>query len=336
MPPTPTDQHTIRTVAEAAGVSVSTVSRVLNDRPGVKARTKQVVLEAIERLDYTPNLTARELSFQQAVRVGLNESYGSRRLTPFATIYRERLFKELYQQGLRFEDVPSSADGMPERLTDVMVLTGLLDDDPRIPYLKECGVPFVVLGEAQGSYGVVSDDYNGGYRVAEHLARLGHKDVLAVTGGSNRSRTAHFNTLGQAAFERRRGFAAGLEASGIPFGPERLLRGDFTTLGAFIAVSRVLREKRPVSALFAFSDEMAEGVIAAVEEAGLSVPDDVSVVGYDDLPEIGATFTTVRQDVAAFATTTVELIGEARAGKPSRFVKLPVQLVVRGTTARRR
>ena len=328
-------RKTIHAVAEAAGVSVSTVSRVLNDRPGVKERTRRIVLDAIERLDYTPDLTARELSLGQVTRVGLNSSYGNRRLTPFATVFRERLFGELYQRGFRFEDVPSLNNGMPARMTDVMVLTGLLDDDPRVPFMRERGIPFVVLGDVKDAHSVASDDYSGGCRAAEHLLRLGHRDMLAVTGGSSRPRTAHFNTLGQAAFERQRGFENALEAAGVPFGPERVVRGDFTALGAFLAVSRALKETK-FSAVFAFSDEMAEGAVAAVEEAGLSVPDDVSVVGYDDLPEIGETFTTVRQDIAAFATSTVELLREALASEPPRHVTLPVTLVVRGTTSRRR
>ena len=322
-------------MAAAAGVSASTVSRVLNNRPGVKSRTRQIVLDAIERLDYTPDLTARELSFGQITHVGLNSAYGNRRFSPFATVFREKLFRELYQQGFRFEDVPNLSNGMPERLTDVMILTGLLDDDPRVSYLLEHHVPFVVLGNVE-AHSVASDDYDGGYRAGQHLVRLGHRDLLAVTGGSTRPRTAHFNTLGQAAFERQRGFEDALGEAGITLGPERVVRGDFTSLGAFLAVSRALKAGTVFSAVFAFSDEMAEGAVAAVEEAGLSVPEDVSVVGYDDLPEIGETFTTIRQDISAFVRSTIDLIREAQAGEPPRHVTLPVTLVVRGTTSKRR
>ena len=332
----PANKQTIHAVAAAAGVSASTVSRVLNNRPGVKTRTKAAVLETIQKLNYTPNLTARELGLRQVTHVGLNTSQGNRRLTPFATVFREQLFGELYQQGLRFADISTGADGMPAETPDVMVLTGLLDDDPRVAHLLGRGVPFVVLGDVDNSHSVASDDYDGGRQAAEHLLRLNHKEVLVVTGGSGRARTAHFTTLGQAAFERERGFADALAAAGVPYGSERVVQGEFTTLGAFIGVSRALASGPAFSAVFALSDEMAEGAIAAVEEAGLRVPDDVSVVGYDDLPEIGETFTTVRQDIATFVTTTVDLIKEALERKPPRHVKLPVQLVVRGTTARRR
>ena len=331
-----TSNQTIHAVAAAAGVSVSTVSRVLNDRPGVKARTKQIVLDTIERLNYTPDLTARELSFRQAARVGLTTSYGNRRLTPFATLFREQLFKELYQQGFRYEDVSALPTGMPERVTDVMILAGLLDDDPRVAYMRDRGVPFVVLGDADNTHSVVSDDYQGGYQAAEHLLRLNHKDVLLVSGGSPRPHKPQFTTLGQAAFERQRGFGDALAAAGVPFGPKQVLPGDFTTLGGFLAVDRALKAGAEFSAVFALSDEMAEGAVTALEEAGLRVPGDVSVVGYDDLPEIGETFTTVRQDIGGFVATTVDLLREALEGEPPRHVKLPVKLVVRGTTAKRR
>lgn len=329
-------RQTIHAVASAAGVSAATVSRVINGYPGVRERTRETVLAAIERLNYTPNLSARELSSRQTSLVGLNSVHKGRRFTPFDTLFREQLFAQLYQQGFRHEDVPASATSLPEWTTDVMLLGHVLDDDPRVPYLNEKGVPFVVLGEAKNAFSVAPDDYGGGRQAAEHLLRLGHEDILLVTGGSARPRTAHLTTMGQAAFGRQRGFEDTLEAANLSLPRERVVRGDFSTLGAFLATSRALRAGLSFSAIFALSDEMAEGAIAAVEEAGLRVPDDISVVGYDDLPEIGESFTTIHQDIPEFVRVALELIQEALASKPLRQVVIPVQLVVRGTTTKQR
>ncbi len=107
-------------------------------------------------------------------------------------------------------------------------------------------------------------------------------------------------------------------------------------LGAYRALRRALDAGRRFSAVFAASDEMAQGAVAALEDAGLGVPRDVSVVGFDDLPEFGEGLTTVRQDIGKVAETAVTLLKEGLAGKPVRHEVIPVQLVVRGTTARRR
>ena len=301
-------KKTIYAVAVEAGVSAATVSRVLNNRPGVHERTKQSVLAAVERLNYTPSLSARELSSKQVTQIGLSNAYGNRRLTPFNTIFRERLYKELYQQGFRFDDIASLSNGKLERPSDIMILNGLADDDPRISHLKTAEIPFVVIGETEDSFSVAADDYSGGVKAAEHLIRLNHRDMLVVTGGSARPRTAHFSSLGQAAFERQRGFEDALTKVNITLGPERVVRGEFTSLGAFLAVSRALKAGVAFSAVFALSDEMAEGAIAALEDTGLTVPADVSVIGYDDLPEVGETFTTIRQNIEDLTEATVVLI----------------------------
>jgi len=140
----------------------------------------------------------------------------------------------------------------------------------------------------------------------------------------------------QAFQDRHRGYCTALEEANIPVRPELMLGGDFTSLGGYRAIRRALEKGLEFSAVFAASDEMAIGIIAALEDAGLKVPVDVSVVGFDDLPEIGEELTTIRQDIAKLAATTVTLLKEGLAGKPVRQERLPVQLIVRGTTTRRR
>ncbi len=319
LPPRPT----IGDVAEAAGVSTGTVSRVLNARPGVSPATKAAVLEVVSRLGYRPDSAARQLSGGRGNRIGFHVSPRSGRFSPFYMLFMEYLVAEFQGAGYRLEDVPSRPDGLPARLPDGLVLLGVHDDDLRIPYLEARGVPFVLEGHAPGRRWVRADDYGGATAATGHLLRLGHTGIVHVSG----------DPLGQAAFERARGYRDALQGAGVP--ALGALDGAFTVLGAYRAVRRFLETGTTFSAVFAASDEMAQGTIAALEDAGLRVPADVSVVGFDDLPEFGEGLTTVRQDVAQVAGTAAALLQEALSGLPVRHAVVPVQLVVRKTTSRR-
>lgn len=315
---------TIQDVAQAANVSTGTVSRVLNGRPGVKATTKIAVLEAVTKLEYRPDTAARQLSGGRAKRIGFHVSAHNSRFSPFYMLFMERLIDGFEGDGYRLEDIPSRPDGLPARLPDGMVLFGVHDDDLRIPYLQAQGVPFVLEGHAPGQRWVRADDLSGGRQATEHLVRLGHTDILHLGG----------DLSGQAAFDRLHGYQDVLIKNGLT--PLEPLNGDFSVLGAYRAVRRALDVGTHFSALFAASDEMAQGSITALADAGLQVPGDVSVVGFDDLPEFGEGLTTVRQDIAKVAETAVALLKEGLAGEPVRHEIVAVQLVVRGTTARRR
>ncbi|MEX2540966.1 MAG: LacI family DNA-binding transcriptional regulator [Trueperaceae bacterium] len=319
-------RSTIGDVALAAGVSTGTVSRVLNDRAGVHPATREMVLATIERLGYRPDAVARTLSFRQPTRIGLNVGAGSRRLTPFFMLFLESLIGELSSDGYLLEEIANGPDGLPERLADAFVLFGAHDDDIRLSYLSELGVPFVLLGHAEGVRWVMPDDRDGGHQATSHLLRLGHERIVHLSGLMHN----------QAFLDRHEGYRAAMRDAGAPLAPELLVDGDFSSLGAYRAVRRALAADIGFSAVFAASDEMAVGAIAALQDCGLKVPLDVSVVGFDDLPEIGEALTTVRQDIPRLATVTVALLKEAVAGKQPANAIVPVQLIARGTTARRR
>ena len=320
-----TARITIQDVASAAGVSTGTVSRVLNNRQGVKPKTRQTVLQVIERLEYQPDQTARELSFRQATRIGLHIR-GIRRLTPFYMLFLEHLISELQLGGYRLEEIPSRSDGLPQYLTDGMILFGAHDDDPRLQYVQEKDIPFVLIGHRDGVRWVAPDDYDGGLQATHHLLRLGHERILHVTGA----------LLGQGEYDRYSGYHDALSEAGLEPDRALLVDGEFTSLGAYRAVRKALEQGLSFSAVFAASDEMAVGTIAALEDMGLKVPTDISIVGFDDLPEIGEGLTTVRQDISSIAASAVTLLKEGLAGERVRHEVVPVNLVVRGTTARRR
>ncbi len=329
---------TIHDVATEANVSVSTVSFVLNNRPGISEEKTRAVLEAATRLNYKPDQAARELSSKGIKTIGLSDSLYGRRLGAFSVLYREQLFSELQRRGFKCEELPTRSDGLPERVSDLIVLIGLLDDDPRLHYLREHTIPFVALGHADGDdvRWVAQDNYGGGRQATEHLLRLKHRDILFVSGDSSKEGIVIAPFLAKVSHERYRGYAEALHHAGVAIKPELLLDTDFTTLGSYRVVAKAIKRGLSFSAVFAISDGLAVGVIAALEDAGLRVPLDVSVVGFDDMPEVGESLTTIRQDIPLLAASTVELVQEAFGRKVPRHIEIPVQLIVRGTTARKR
>ncbi len=322
------NKATIADVAKAAGVSTGTVSRVLNGRSGVKAQTKAQVLATIEELGYKPDAAARELSANQGKRIGLHVATGERRmvLIPYFMLFLEHLVEELQNDGFRLFEIPSRADGLPEYLTDGVVLLGAYEDDPRVTHLQREEVPFVLIGHGEEVRSVAPDDLDGGRQAARHLLKLGHTDIVHVSGFMN----------SQASFDRYEGFKEVLGEAGLEFSKDHLLDGEFTSLGAYRALRKAFERGLRFSAVFTASDEMALGVIAALEDVGLRVPVDVSVVGFDDLPGVADKLTTVRQDIRQIAAAAVTLLQEGLRGEPVRSETLPVQLVVRSTTSRKR
>lgn len=323
---------TIQEVADHAGVSIGTVSRVLNERPGVSASTQRRVQASIAKLDYRPDHAARALS-KTAMTIGISLAAGTKRLRPFFTLFLEQLILESQQRGYRFEEVPAGPDGLPSWLPNGVILHGAHEDDPRLRHLCERRVPFVLVGREAGVRWVAPDDERGGYEATSHLVKLGHTEVLHLSGLMSH----------QASQDRYAGYERALLEAGIEPLHDWLLEGNYTTLGGYRAVRRAFEERSSIAtAIFATSDEMAIGAVAALQDLGLRVPFDVSVVGFDDLPEVAdrldlpGGLTTVRQDVTVLTATAVVLLEEALRGEPVRSQTLPVQLVARGTTARRR
>lgn len=323
----------IMVVAREAGVSKATVSRVANNRPGVNVKTRQKVRAVIERLGYRPDETARGLSLGKSAKVGLNIGFSSR-LNLHFLLFRQHLEAALFSKGLRIEHVPTDEKGLPEKHADLMVICSTFDEDPRVPFLKNKKIPFVALGKCAADFWVSSDEYSGGRQAAEHLLRLGHTRMLVVAGSVSGKANMSIPLHTRATSERIRGFRDALLDNGVALPNENILEGEFTGLGGFLAVRRALKEEKNFSAVFSLSDVMAGGVIKALEDHNLRVPDNVSVIGFDELPEVGESITTVRQNTEELANSVADLLEEAAAGASPRNIIVPVELVVRGTTMR--
>jgi LacI family transcriptional regulator len=329
---------TISDVAAHAGVGPSTVSRVLNDHPRVSPATRARVLAAIDALSYRPNPMARGLSRGRCQTLGV--------IVPFFThasaVERLRgvvaaLHDSRYDLVLFNVESPLHRDEHFTTLTrrdraDGLLVLSLPPRADDLARLEEAGVP-VVLVDAKGKNVdmVITDDAEGGRLATRHLLALGHERTAFI--GEDPDNEFGFT----AAAQRERGYREVLDAAGIEARDElvRYCPHDRTAAQRITEQLLALRE-RP-TAVFASSDVQATGVLAAARAAGMHVPADVSVVGFDDI-EISAYagLTTVRQPLFESGRLGAELLLAALAEKyvsRGRVTELPLHLVERSTTA---
>ena len=321
-------------VARAAGVSQKTVSRVVNDAPHVRPDVRERVEQVIADLGYRPNATARALVTQRTRVIGII-SPGSALYGPAATLFGiERAAHEAGYSVLiaSADDASRSAlEAAIARLLDVGV-DGIAVGGPFVDadVTRDVfhGVPFVSVGEPlpglHDELAVSVDQVAGARQATEHLLGLGHRTVWHVSGPDS----------WQSSGARRTGWAQALDAAGAPR-PEPLT-GDWTPRSGYEA-GLVLADRPDVTAVFVANDHMATGLLRALRERGRVVPDDVSVVGFDDAPEAEyqvVPLTTVRQDFSAMAHRAVAELVAVMSGRPRAPgpVTIPITLVVRGST----
>ncbi|MDX3233330.1 LacI family DNA-binding transcriptional regulator [Streptomyces sp. ME19-01-6] len=326
-------------VARVAGVSQKTVSRVVNGEPHVSADVRDRVLSAIRELDYRPNNAARALLMGRYRRIGV-VTLGTALYGPSTLLIA--LERAMQRAGYSFVlastlegqggGIAAAVESLLEQGVDGIVLSEPIDDG--VPPRIGADIPVVSVGEgmepAKGPSAVVRADGVAAARMAtEHLLGLGHRTVWHIPGPQD----------WWAARDRARGWREALAAAGAPE-PPLLPDGDWTPAAGH-AAGRKLAGNREITAVFAANDDMAIGALRAFAEAGLSVPGEVSVVGYDDIPAaayLSPPLTTVRQDFAAVATRAVAVLiamieGRPHPGQPGDLV---ASLSVRDSTARPR
>lgn len=313
---------TIIDVARAAGVSKGLVSLVVNDRPGVAETTRQRVREVADQLGWRPNPQARSLSTQTTYALGLVLRREPRIVAadPFYPAFMAGLESVLSGEGrVLVLSVVGDADAeeqayralAADRRVDGVFLLDLRRNDSRIALLEELGVPAVLIGRLDGRSrlpSVVLDDAPGVAAVVHHLADLGHREVAYVAGDPALQHARH----------RRRAFEEAAAARGLT--PTAVVDTDFSMAAGAAATSALLRGgTRPTAVVYA-NDPMAVAGLAVLQEAGIRVPAEMSVVGFDGTELARHThpaLTTVRSDPeewgAAAARTLLDLVttGEA-------------------------
>ena len=329
---------TIKEIAELAGVSIATVSRVVNGRADVSDETRELVQRVVRERGYTANRSARGLSAGRTGLVGVlvplvHPAYFSGILAGAA--------EALYEQDMRLVLSPtrhehdrevSLVDRLMHGLTDGALLVLPEESSEELQQLLDRGNSFVVVDPRQALPqripSVSAAHASGADQAMQHLLALGHRRIGAITGPRGWVATE----------DRRRGYLAALAAAGIQLDPELEAEANFEIDGGASAAERLLSLPDPPTAIFAFNDNLAIGAIHAARTRGLAVPGDVSVVGFDDVEYatvISPALTTVRQPLAEMGRMAVSML--VRLLERQRFetlhVELATRLVVRDSTA---
>ncbi|KQV94518.1 MULTISPECIES: LacI family DNA-binding transcriptional regulator [unclassified Roseateles] len=303
---------TIVDVAREAGVSIKTVSRVLNHEPGVHESTRDQVLKVVEALRYRPKQSARSLAGGRSFLIGLLYYDPSAifvgSVQQGATVRCRELGYHLVVESLHNDapDLRQQIDRMVMALRpDGMILTPPLCDNPEVlAALRENGTPCVLMSPERDLRGVPSvrmDDVHAAEEITNLLLSLGHQRIAFIKGPPDQSASA----------ARYQGFVNALRAHGLEPDPELIQPGAFTFESGRDAAHQLLSRRQRPTAVFASNDDMALGVLAAAQRLGLPVPNDLSVAGFDDSPTAALVWpplTTVRQPVAEMARTAVEML----------------------------
>jgi DNA-binding LacI/PurR family transcriptional regulator len=330
---------TIVDVAARAGVSISSVSSALNDRPGVSEGTRARIKQAAAELGFVPSVRGRALSARRAFAVGLvvhrdptvleTDPFFGGFLSGLESVLDPRGFALILQVG------PTATESLERyrrlaagRRVDGVVLSELVVDDPRVPLVRELGLPAVGVNPAPGFPlpAVRQDDDAGVRELVAHLVALGHRRFGHVAGPPHLVHALH----------RARAWREALTAAGCR--PGVTVPADFTYDGGARAAADLLGRAEPPTAVFCANDLAAIGFMAEADRHGVSVPQDVSVAGFDGI-ELGSyvrpgltTLTTAPRQVGAAAARLLLSVMDGES--PPDAVVEPDHLLVRGSTAR--
>jgi LacI family transcriptional regulator len=328
---------TIKDVAREAGVSYSTVSRVVNDYEHVKPDKRQRVLEAMERLGYQVNLQARSLVMGRSNLVGmLVHNLGD---NPYAAQIVQAIDQELasadynlvlYTTHQNTAKEVDFVDSFTQRMVDGLVLVIPLDPETYLHKLRERGFPYVIIADTEKldpcSPMVGITNRQGAYDATRYLIELGHERIGFISGPP----------AFLSAAERFEAYQSALADHGLAFDPELVRPGAYQYRPGYEAAARLLSLSNPPTAIFAANDLSAQGVYDAARARELHIPEQLSVVGYDDVPQaayLHPPLTTVRQPLLEMGSGAAHLLLDliANPGQPVQPVLYETTLIVRGS-----
>jgi LacI family transcriptional regulator len=327
---------TLEDIAKQAGVSRSTVSRVVNNQPNVSKAVRERVLEVIQVTGYHPNIAARTLASQRSWVIGLVLPHSVSIF--FTDPYFPRLTQGIaqacnqynYTLALFLAGSIEDEDKIIPRVSRYGLLDGVIvqaghQGDQLIGRVLESQIPMVVAGrpfQAEKISFVDIDNVNGAYNAVSHLIRLGYQRIGTITGLLRSAVGA----------DRQTGYLKAISDRGRELDKTLIVEGDFTEEGGYYAMRKLLVHEP--DAVFAAADIMAIGAMRAVREAGLGIPEDIAFVGFDDLPfttPINPPLTTIRQPVEKFGTIAVEILIDLieNGTEPPRRIILETELIIR-------
>ncbi|WP_347362517.1 LacI family DNA-binding transcriptional regulator [Vibrio vulnificus] len=293
-------KSTIHEAAKIAGVSIASVSRALNNKPGISEKTRKKILDICKDLGYVPSTSARELTGSHkntiAISLGPHDFYASR----YLGMLWPSLSTSIRNSGRNL--LPVSFGEVDLEQVGGAILLGIMHNDPRIESCKEMDLPYVCIGMSEGSFWVAPDDFNGGREATQHLVDKGLTDICFVTP----------TTYGDGYQFRHQGYMSVMASNALPV---RELRTGADPLGEIAAYRYFMKmDKKQLEGYQGFvceCDETALGVIGALKDRGYELPHDFSVVGYDGLPGISKDLTTIVQDTDKIASRVASMLEQA-------------------------
>jgi LacI family transcriptional regulator len=329
---------TLEEIAKQAGVSRSTVSRVVNEQPNVRDDVRKRVLEVIEITGYHPHAAARALASQRSWMIGLVLPLSVSFF--FVDPYYPHLTQGIalacnqndYTLGLFLIDNKDNEDRIYSRLSRSGNLDGILVQsghygDPFIDRLVDSDIPIVFVGRpfhANCFSYIDIDNITAAYNAVSHLIRLGRTRIGTIAGPAT-------STVG---IDRLEGYQKAKIERGHTVDDSLIVEGDFTEASGYYSMQQLLVAKP--DAVFVASDHMAVGAMRAVREAGMDIPDDIAFIGFDDLPIAKLPrpqLTTIRQPIMQFGIKAVEILIDLieNGVDPPRHIIMDTELVIRGT-----
>lgn len=326
---------TILDIARRANVSITTVSRVINNSPHkVNQNTRERVLKIIKELDYRPNAIAKSLINKKTMSIGviipdISNPYYAEIVRGIQDLADQRGYTVLLQNTDRRKDrIIKYIYLLREKSADGVIFSGGIIHEPDVlKVLKPIQDRVVVIGRHPVNFPSIRvDNINGAIEATQHLINLGHRNILFI-GGPDKSTTAK---------DRLKGYLNVLKKLGDQDGKELIKKGDFTIMSGYTITKEFLLQKNRPTAIFAANDQMAFGAIKAIKEEGLKIPEDIAVVGFDNLPlssYIDPPLTTVEIPMYDLGYTAMEILINLLSGKKVERIKLfKTKLIIREST----
>jgi len=317
------NKSSIKHAAELAGVSIASVSRALNGKPGISEKTRAHIIEICKQLGYQPSEAARKLKIGKRQHVGLCLGDSDSAHGHYINTLFETLNQLLMKEGVMISLYASHELERMISESGAAILTGVVDGDHRIKRLQSLGMPFVCVGYADNCFTVAPDDELGGKLAATHLVELGCKNSVIIES----------NLVGKGTKARASGFQSYMQAQGVI--PGRVFIEDRLAieLHTYRVISKLLKSNSfAFDSVFCESDEIAYGTLLACKDFGLNIPKDIKIIGFDNLPDVFDSITTLYQDLNQIAASIIELLNMAKEQQDIRHIIVPVELIVREST----
>ena len=329
---------TMNDVAKAAGVSITTVSHVINNTRNVESTTREKVEFAMQQLGYRPNSLARALRSGDTNTIGMIvPDVSNQFFADFSRNIENYGFEENYSVILCNSDndmkkQSSYVDTLISKQVDGVIFISAGESSEDLKKLYQCKIPIVVVDrDVALEYAdvVLLDNEEAGYEATQHLIQLGHRKIACISGPNDLTPSN----------ARVHGYQRALDENHLQFNPNYLVSGDFTFHSGEIAMQQLLSLKELPSAVFILNDMMAIGAITAIRKAGMSVPKDISIIGFDNIQMSSAVtpmLTTVGQPIDEIAKISItQLIEKIRTKdhfQKNKRIVLKAKLIIREST----